>query len=146
MEWPDQPEKCISSHISCFAKLLNRVGQISITHVITNLRRICLLIFLLPDVFSIGTGSCIAAWLSAPQIPGGIDLLMGPHTEARLLLSPSCYTSMASRMLAYPPIFDTARCPLHTVKQKGQQWSQMTKSGRNVHDDQGGQKETHCVQ
>ncbi len=61
--------------------------------------RIRLLIFLLPDVLSVGTGSCIAAWLSAPQVPGGINLLKGPQAEARLLLSPSCYTSMASRIL-----------------------------------------------
>ncbi len=64
--------------------------------------RIRLLIFLLPDVLSVGTGSCIAAWLSAPQVPGGINLLKGPQAEARLLLSPSCYTSMASRILKNP--------------------------------------------
>ncbi len=41
---------------------------------------------------------------------------------------------MASRMLAYPPVLHTARCPLHTVKQREQQGLQMTTPGRDDHE------------
>lgn len=83
-------EQCINS---CSAELLNRAGQRSVTHVITNLRLICLLIFLLlADVIGMGLSSWSTAWLLAPQTPGGID------AGARGLLSPSWYTSMAGRM------------------------------------------------